>query len=275
MKTTLAKISIILFLLVLSAGAEAEPFDPWKADPQAMATFIWTQHGDPPLSNQQQDLLRNSIENDFKNAGEYYPEPAQLAEFFLNWYAFAYPGDKNELRESIIAWESIEVSQADMGRALERDIRDYVRRAADCPACPRDLLRERLIQICDNPTEDGPCQRGCTPYCERLKPEGGGPSYEILNRREIERRYYDQIHDRKRNLQRMERRVRQARFKERHPDLHTPSWLTANTIVKGREDGTWKKMKEKHVRSYDYDRDKVYAGVIMENVIKGMSGSSR
>ena len=240
-----------------------------------MAIFIWTQHGDPPLSNQQQELLYNSIEKDFRNAGEYYPEPAQLADFFLSWFAFAYPFDKNELRESIIAWETIEVNQADMDRALDRDIRDYVRRHADCPACPRDLLRERLIKVCDNPTDYGPCQLGCTPWCERHDPEGTGPAYEIVNKPEIERRYYDQIYDRKRDLQRLERGVRQARFTERHPDLHTPSWLTANTAVKGRDDEVWRQLKEKHVRSYDWDRNEVYAGVIMENIIRSNEGVSR
>lgn len=275
MKPALAKSFVYVLVLVLSSSVSAEVTDPWQMDPHAMAIFIWTQHGDPPLSDEQQELLRNSIENDFRNAGEYYPQPAQLAEFFLNWFAFAYPFDKNELRASIIAWESIEVSQLDMDRALERDIRDYVRRAADCPACPRDLLRERLIKVCDTPTDYGSCQLACTPWCDRNDPEGTGPAYEIVNRSEIERRYYDQIYDRKRNLQRMEGRVRQARFAERHPDLHTPSWLTANGLVRGRDDEVWSKLKEKHVRSYDIDRDEVYAGAIMENVIRSNESSSR
>jgi hypothetical protein len=268
MNPTITRLCQFLLLVLFSTSVFAKSFDPWQLDPHGMAIFIWTQHGDPPLTQQHQFLLGNSIEKDFSLAGKYYPTPEQLADFFLTWFAHQFPGDKAELRSTIIAWESIKVSQADLDKALENDIRDYVRRHADCPSCPRDLLRERLIRVCDNPTEDGPCQRGCTPWCDRQEPEGGGPSYEIANRREIERRYDNTYETRKSKLERFAHRIRRARFKEQHPDLHGPSYLTADTVIKGRPAGYREKLSAAHVRAYHYDRNEVFAGVIMENVIR-------
>ena len=306
----------ILLAFLLSTSVSAASFDVWEVDPQGMAIFIWTQHGDPELTQQHQILLENSIEKDFALAGKYYPTPAQLADFYMTWFASAYPGNKEVLRTSIIDWESIEISQADIDRALADDKLDYVRRYAQCSACPSDLVRDGVVSVCTNPTEDGPCRRGCTPWCDRLDAQAssltptpppsrrrGGrvtpapPSgaqtdqkaasvssssrpaqdvaYRVVNAAELERRYYSQVRDRNYQLKNFARRIRGTRYSEEHPNKQTPNFHTSSGMVKGRPEYYAKMMKEAHVRAYDYDRDEVFAGVIMENIIREIEQSGR
>ncbi len=295
MKQTIFTLTQILLAFLLSTSVSAEPFDVWDVDPHGMAIFIWTQHGDPEVTQQHQILLENSIEKDFALAGKYYPTPTQLANFYMAWYAPGFPGDKDKLRTSIIDWESIEVSQADIDSALADDILDYVRRNAACAACPSDLVRAGVVRVCLDPTEDGPCRRGCTPVCEEMESRsrqdgnrpnivmnrrGGGAielpkqdygldvAYRVVNQEELERRYYDGVFDRKQNLKRFATRIRLARYSEQYPNKQPPFFHTSSSMVKGRPDSYAKMMGDAHIRSYDYDRDKVFAGVIMENVIR-------
>ncbi len=275
MKRIITPWTRILIGLLLSTSVLAKPFDVWEVDPQGMAIFIWTQYGEPSLTQQHQSVLENSIEKDFSLAGKYYPTPAQLADFFLTWLAPGFPENKDELRSSIIAWESIEVTKSDLDKALAYDILDYVRRNADCPRCPSDFLRDGLIKVCHNPTENGPCHRACTPHCERREPEGGGASYIVVNSKELERRYYQQVTDRKRDRDRFERTIRKARFREQHPDMRDPGYLTSSYGVQGRPESYAITMGEAHIRAYDIDRDDVFAGVIMENIIQEIRSKSR
>lgn len=302
MKQTIFTLTQILLAFSLSTSVSAAPFDVWDVDPHGMAIFIWTQHGDPELTQQHQILLGNSIEKDFTLAGKYYPTPTQLADFYMTWYAPGFPGDRDELRTSIIDWESIEVSQADIDSALADDILDYVRRTAECAACPSDLVRAGVVRVCPDPTEDGPCRRGCTPMCEEMERRshrdgnrpnivmnrrGGGAievpkrdygldvAYRVVNQEELERRYYDGVFDRKQNLKRFATRVRSTRYREEHPNKRTPAFHTSSGIVSGRPESYWKTMSDAHIRAYDYDRDKIFAGVIMENIIREIQQRSR
>jgi hypothetical protein len=89
------------------------------------------------------------------------------------------------------------------------------------------------------------------------------------------RRYWYSVSDRRTYLKSLEYRIRWDRFVERHPDLVIPDWLTSGRTAAGFDDRISRKLKEKNVRAYRWDREKVFAGVIMENVIRSNDVGSR
>lgn len=109
-----------------------------------MATWIWAQYGEPELTRQHQEMLRNSLEYGWypegtararASAGKYYPTPTQIADTYMYLFAYEYPGDVDELRASIIAWESVQVTQDEIDGAIA----DYFADPKLCgEACQRD-----------------------------------------------------------------------------------------------------------------------------------------
>lgn len=240
-KSVFPRLAYFLFACVYPASVAAEAFDVWDFDPHGMAVFIWSQNGDPPLTQQHQTILQNSIEKDFALAGKYYPTPVQIADFYLKWYASGYPDDKGKLRTSIIDWESIVVTKSDMDRAMTAERVDFVRRN-------QTVLEQRgLIRQCQNNNMDPSCFETVTYDGEKI-------AYRILNTKGFEKKLRDQWFDYNQKLKMLKSRIRARHFSRAYPNKENPSDLT-------------NEMRDAHIRPYWQDRDQTYAGAIMENVI--------
>lgn len=169
MPSSLLTMIVLLCVIPIDAASQVD-VDPRDQNPWQIAMMVYHQHGGFEFTPQQREFWQNKIESTEKYGdygryfdgapllnGRYYPTPKQIANFYLSWFAVIYTGDKQELWQSIVDYESIEVTQEKMdayvaahprppilGPQSPDIIRSHVRADEFLAKYPRDRLPARM-----------------------------------------------------------------------------------------------------------------------------------
>lgn len=122
-RTTLLVKIAVLCVIPIGAASQDDLVIPRDQSPWQIAMLVYRQHGGFEFTSQQSEFLQDKfdsseIRGDYGSyfdesplKGRYYPAPEQIANFYITWFGVKYQGDKQELRQAIIDYESIEVTQ--------------------------------------------------------------------------------------------------------------------------------------------------------------------
>ncbi len=89
-----------------------------KLGSQGMASWVIQQHGELELTDAETESISSNVFS-IDRSGRYYPTPTQMADYFILWFGPSGPVDVEALRASIIAYESLEVTEEDIDAEIE------------------------------------------------------------------------------------------------------------------------------------------------------------